>query len=164
MKVQFSPLHETKASIEWLFSACEWEALHGVCACLCFVCDDPPCPSGSVVQWWARRLLYQRSCPAGTHRRGGAPTLASHPPWLTSSQHNHTTGAEKDRKNILVTCVHLVEEVMNPFLDNNIYPRIWCPTCHRDVSKQNVRMWLINCHLHEVLQTWATAPLRSTCH
>lgn len=45
--------------------------------------DDPPCPSGSAALWWACRLLCQRWCPAGTRRWGGAPTLASHPPWLT---------------------------------------------------------------------------------
>lgn len=61
-------------------------------------CDDPPCPSGSAALWWACRLLCQRWCPAGTRRWGGAPTLASHPPWLTCSQHDLTTGTEKDRR------------------------------------------------------------------
>lgn len=76
------------------YFACKWKAVLG-CVHVpvsVFLCGDPPCPSGSVVLWWARRLLCQRSCPAGTRRWGGAPTLASHPPWLASSQHDHTTG------------------------------------------------------------------------
>lgn len=65
-----------------------------VCMYTCvlfYLCDNPPCPFGSAVLWWVCRLLCQWSCPAGTHQWGGAPTLASHPPWFTSSQHRHTT-------------------------------------------------------------------------
>lgn len=66
--------------------SCAWNEY--MCLCV-FVCDDPPCPSCSVVRWWACQLLCQWSCPTGTHRWGGAPTLASHPPWLNRSQHEH---------------------------------------------------------------------------
>lgn len=41
--------------------------VNGKPGCVC-VFDDPPCPSGSVVLWWACRLLCQRSCPAGTRQ------------------------------------------------------------------------------------------------
>lgn len=68
------------------------------------VTSDPPCPFDSSALWWARRLLCQRSCPAGTRRWGGVPTLASRPPWLTCGRHSGSSGNEKVNKEKMWAC------------------------------------------------------------
>lgn len=102
-------------SFQSAFLCPTWKAAHWecTCACVCSVRDDPPCPSGSVVRWWACRLLCQRLCPAGTRRWGVAPTLASHPPWFTSSQRDQTSGTERGRnaRNLHKACMWLKKNI-----------------------------------------------------
>lgn len=80
------------------------------------VCHNLPCPSGSVVLCWGRRLLCQWWCPAGTRQWGGAPTPASHPPWLTFRQRCHSNWRKgwkvKDGPHTKKICI-LIQEYAN---------------------------------------------------